>query len=492
MEEDPKIAAAKFHRRINDRNSVAYRLPPEIIAVVASHLESDNSLIVTTHVCHLWRWALISCPRLWSNLTFRDEGRALAFLKRSKSVPVFVDIRGNSEPSEIVRESLVGITDRLALLRVDRLSFLDELLVKPLTKLESLDVVTSGGFPTANLRPPLFHVPNLTNFRFVVCPSNFQFAPRLGDTLLEFLRSCPLLEVAFFEYGDREKDIEFTTDEASTGTISLPCLRSFTQESPLSTIPIGLFNRLSLPPTCDIAFRVNDHSLGYPPYQPWDYGFPTFRSYLSDVKMVKIWFHARGARTDVFSTTFFNSGRTRISLDRLMPNFHPPLAPVAKGILTFLQNSEVARSVETLHFECDPVLPLVNHIRWHKLDEVLLMFDNLKTLGLWQSDPSLFLEDLFRRPEVYPCIENLLVFLPPSAPPQESKESYISERVPDIAVSRNELGTPLKLVNVYFRGAGTPSHSCARLIEGLRNCVESVKIGIGSSDWMGHSIQSVD
>ena len=108
---------------------------------------------------------------------------------------------------------------------------------------------------TIDVGYPLFHVPNLTNLRFEMTRYS-HIPPRFGDNLLEFLRSCPLLEVIFLSYGSQGMDIEFTTSEAPIDAVSLPRLRSFTHDSPVKTIDIGLFNRLSLPPTCDVAFVI--------------------------------------------------------------------------------------------------------------------------------------------------------------------------------------------------------------------------------------------
>lgn len=450
--------------------------------MVASHLEGDKPLIAVTHVCHLWRLALISCPYLWSNITFGDERRALVFTERSKAVLISVHIRENSEQSKEVKESLMRVTDRLATLRAERVSFLGELLIKPLPKLRTLDVVTSGGFTSVNLCRPLFHVPNLTNFRFAMCRSGSEFTPRLGDSLLGFLRSCPLLEVAFFGYGDPENDMEFTTGNSSSEVIPLPCLRSFTHESPVEMIPVGLFNRLSLPSTCNITFTVTDRTWQCV-MNPWDIGFIAFPPYLSDVKMVKIRFHLLDENTDLTSTTFFNSERTSISLSRLIPYFRSSLALVAKNMLAFLQDSRIAHSIETLHFECDQVFPGDERSRldFH-LKGIPLILGNLKTLVLQQCDPVHLLEDLSRHPASYPHIENLLICMPLPTPPQGLGESYTLERVLDIAMPRNKQGTPLKIVSLCFQGTETLSHSCMKLIEELRNCVELVKV-VELNDW---------
>jgi len=91
---------------INYHDSWIHCLPPEILDAMASHLEDDKSLVAATHVCHLWRTALLSSPRLWSYLDFDYEKRAMVFLERSKSSPVTVDFTESKNLSEVVRRTL--------------------------------------------------------------------------------------------------------------------------------------------------------------------------------------------------------------------------------------------------------------------------------------------------------------------------------------------------------------------------------------------------
>ena len=454
----------------NYHNSVSHRLPSEILAAVASHLEDDKSLIAATYVCHFWRSALISSPRLWCHLTFENERRTVAFLERSKSAPVSVDLRGNSDPSETVRESLMGITNRLTALRGAHVPFLDELLVKPLPMLKRLNVVTSGGLPT-NLGRPLFHVPHLTNFSFKLCRcSGSAVTTMMGDSLLDFLRSCPQLEVVHFGYGDLGTDIGFTTDEASTEAVSLPRLRSFTHESPVDTIYIGLFNRLSLPPTCDVEFTIRDIFFID---KPWNYGFSTLRdpSYLSDVKTVRIAFHPRGGGSTMVKTTFSNSKNMRISFSRLsISSTYSNTVWVTEKFLDFLGASGMARSIETIRFEGCPVLPQQGHFP-PRLIKPLQKLGNLKTLVLWRCNLAFFLRNPCPPATWCPRVENLVI-----CPIHPWEESDVLRRVRDIAVARQKRATPLKIVTLFVRDAEKLSLTCGELIEELRRCVGSVEV----------------
>lgn len=472
------MAVAMLRRMSNYHNSISHRLPPEILAAVASHLGDEKSLIIATYVCHFWRSALISSPRLWSRLTFENERRTAVFLERSKSAPVSVDLRANSEPSEAARESLMGITNRLTTLRGAHVPFLNELLVQPLPVLRNLDVVASGGLPSVgpltsiDLGRPLFHVPHLTNFCFKLCGcSGSTGTARMGDGLLDFLRSCPQLEVAHFGYGEPGKDIEFTTREASTEAVSLPRLRSFTHESPVDTIYVGLFNRLSLPPTCDVEFTIRDIFFTD---KTWNCGFPTLRdsSYLSDVKAVKIGFHAQKRDSTVVKTTFLNSKNMRVSFSRLSTSStYSNSVWVAERFLDFLGSNEMARSVETLSFEGCPLLPQQGHFT-PRLTRPLLKLTNLKTLVLWRCNPVFFLRNPCPPAAWCPQVENLVVCLKPH--PRE--ESDVFKRVRDIAVLRKKHANPLKVVTLFARDAETLLLRCRGPIEELRSWVGSVEI----------------
>jgi len=223
-----------------------------MLDAVASHFEDCTSLIAATHVCHLWRTTLLSYPCHWSHLDFANEERALVYLERSKSAPLNVNIMTLDDPSEIVSESLKKVTTRVAALRAVDDSFLDELLAQPMPMLDHLEILTSDELPQkkpthlpsltslaiSGLGPLRFHAPILTTFHLT--------RPTLGgwsvSVLLNFLRSCPLLEVAFFSCNVHPDSEE---------VVSLPVLRLFTHES-RDKYRLCLLDRLSIPPTCRV------------------------------------------------------------------------------------------------------------------------------------------------------------------------------------------------------------------------------------------------
>ena len=487
MEEDLSTSLAMIHRMKNRCTSVTYNLPPEILATVGSRLDYE-SLISAIQTCNLWRTVLLSSPLLWSHFASEwGDQRILWLLEISKSVPVSVDFKRRSVPSEVVGTSLKRISDRLISLQAVDISFLNELLVKPLPTLRSLDVITSGdllsvkSLAATNLDPPLFHVPNLTSFCFklIYHPRSSVATPRMGDNLLDFLRNCPLLEVAFFDYGDPCTDIEFTTDEESTEAVSLPYLRSFTHKSPVEIVHIGLFNRLSLQPTCDVAFTVTDGIA----VKQWEGAFPAPRdpSYLADVKEVKIAVHHGESGSVVISATFLNSRDTKVSLNR--GAHFPPWNDsfwVIENFLDFLGSNKVGRSVESLHFErCRVLMPPRYTPRG--LTAPLLGLGSLETIVLSkQSNPAFLLMNP-PQPAVWcPRVENLVVHLelPTIASYiREPTERDVLERVRDIAASRWKYATPFKTVTLFLEDVETQSQECKLLIEELRSYVGSVKVG---------------
>lgn len=315
----------------NYHNSIACHLPLEILVTVASHLKKNDLLITSTHVCHLWRSTFLSSPCLWSHLVFSNEQHALVFLERSKSVPLSIKFKRGRTPSKMARESLKGITNRLATLRGAYTQSLDELLVQPLPILRHLNIFPFGwvgrtflhmqskrSLPsirtlfTTNLG--FFHIPNLVEFELYIT-WHWYVPIKLGDSLLNFFLGCLMLESIFLGYGDPNTDIEFTTGKESAEAVSLPYLHKFTHESPVEMIHIGLFNRLSLPPTCKVSFTVTTtESFGSTLcLRPWVDVFPIPRdsSCLSDIKVVTTTLgFRRGNTSNAMHATDFTNSKT--------------------------------------------------------------------------------------------------------------------------------------------------------------------------------------
>ena len=464
---------------INHHDSWTHRLPPEILATVASHLEDDTSLITATHVCHLWRMTLLSSPRLWSYLDFTNEECALVFLERSKSAPLVVDLMDSYDPSEIVRESLKEIATRAATLRAEHSPFLDDLLAHPMPMLEVLEVTKSDELPPkkhvhlpsltsliiSGLDPLRFHVPLLTSFHHAHNPIN-PSQEWSGGILLGFFRNCPLLETVFLSCDVRPDSNEI---------VSLPLLRSFTHDSPCNEYQLYLFDRLSLPSTCRVVLGVDVTEHGS---NPWIRTLPIPRdsSYLSDIKTIKITAHSRSSDIDddhvKFTTELVNSTHKTISFDRISYHTQFPFLFSYRGLLGILENIDIG-SVETLCFDRYPVhtnfaLPNVIPV----VVQELRKFQNLKTLVLAECDIILYLVGV----SSCPTLDALVVY-------SRYRIGLIRANVSQVqkfAASRKKAGYPLKTVTLIFPFA----KSCPSELEELMDCVGLVKV-ISGNDALG-------
>lgn len=99
------------------KNSLApiNRLPPEMLALVAAFLNPERELMNAVMVCQYWRETLLSFPRLWSEIRCSDQVRFEMCLKRSKSVPLRVQMHYSHDR---LFESLTPHLSRLASLSV--------------------------------------------------------------------------------------------------------------------------------------------------------------------------------------------------------------------------------------------------------------------------------------------------------------------------------------------------------------------------------------
>jgi hypothetical protein len=89
------------------------QLPPETLALIATFFAKERELTKATAVCQYWRTTLLSFPRLWCNVG-GSSAEIEAYLERSKSVPVDVDLR---DP-ELDTQLIVPHISRLASLTV--------------------------------------------------------------------------------------------------------------------------------------------------------------------------------------------------------------------------------------------------------------------------------------------------------------------------------------------------------------------------------------
>jgi len=457
-----------------------------MLVAVASHLKDDASLVAATHTCHLWRMALLSSPRLWSHLDFANEERALIFLERSKLAgSLSVDITGVESPSDIVRNSWKEITTKTTTLLAVHDFFLDELLAWPIPMLEVLEITKSNtilarepvqylpsltSLVVHGFDPLQFNVPLLTSFHLSHNPvSSFPERGWIAESLLDFLRNCPLLEVAFLSC-----NILYAHTD-SEEVVSLPLLRSFTHESYSAEYQPRLFDRLSLSSTCQVVLGINvtDYE-----YDPWIPGLPTPRdsSRLLDIRTVKIAAHSRASDdrdipTAVFKIELANSTHGTTSFNRkLYPSENPSLFSY-EGFLDMLKNIGMD-SVETLCFDCYPLpydgQPWVTPVL---ISKALCESRNLKTLILAECN----IADHLR---VLPPCPNVDTFVVSS---WHSTGALYDAELQEFAESRKKAGSPLKALTLLcpLEEPG-PSE-----LERLTSCIGRVEVvkGHGALNW---------
>ena len=419
---------------------------------------------------------------------------SLESLKGSEPALVSIEIKKSYRPSEEVEAELYRVAPRLTVLRTEwQFDFIDKLLVSQrFPKLTELDVVALPlPFDNPRLVPPLF--PGLTHLTFKLydwddIPEDSSTASHdMGEALLNFLRNCPQLKVAYIKF-----------DHTTFGPgklVSLPHLRSFTLESDLITkersMDFGLINRLSILSTCDVAFTITEafQEIG----EPWDKYFLPIGSFcLPDFKTVEIKFELNADQPNMIRTRFSHSEGTSFSLDRLT---YEDLfsAQQVERVLAFLTSSKMTRSVETLSFIGCPFSPEEKSPA-PNLTGQLSKLGNLKKLVFRECEPFLLLQN----PSPYglwcPSIEHLIVSFQPLSPdrtrdllsPDLTRDllspdlfSDLLWRVGHIASSRKDAGKPLKAVSLYlgpevkrhFWGGSAPSEW---LKKEVKRCVESV------------------
>ena len=483
MVKDLNTTVALLRRLINHHDSWIHRLPPEILAAMAFHLEDNTSLVAATHVCHTWRTTLLSYPRLWSHLDFENEEPALVFLERSKSSSLSVDLAAAEGPSEIVRELLDEIATRVITLWAEDGPFLDELLARPLPELEALEIANSREFPLRELTylPSLtslvisgldhlkFHAPILTSFQLTRKPT---ILPRewAATILLDFLRSCPLLEVIFLDCYDPDANPD------SDGVVSLPLLRSFTHESPRGRYSLYLFDRLSIPSTCRVGLTIDVTEYES---EPWIPSLPTPRnsSYLSDIRTVKVTSYSHPVDDSSFTDAgikveFANSTHRTIAFGRKSSYSENSSDFSDKGFPDIFENIGID-SVEALCFDGYPSSH--NDRPWAAttfITKVLRKSRNFKTLILAGYN----ITDSLRLLPLCPNVDTHIVSSLPRV--RFSHSDSVINQLQEIAESRKEAGFPLKALTLVSHGAELrPSE-----LERLRGCVEWVEV-VRSCDW---------
>ena len=495
MENNLITKGKELRRMINRHSSLTHRLPCETLAMVASHLGNGTSLITATRVCHFWRTALLSSPRLWSNLTFVYEKRALAFLERSKSAPLRIDLTGVRTPSEAVQESLRKIGPRVATLRGIHSpsvgGILDGVMDQSAPVLEVLDLSKGGlewGIPKRSLpslRTLIIHgpasvpfcVPYLTAFHFTA--NDIELSQSIvTNSIVRFLQGCPLLEDVYVRYSDHESPRQ---DLVTGGDlVSIPHLRSFTHVSSFE-VELGLFNQLSFPIACQVKFGIRGPYCRFPPFLTLQDLFS-----LSKTMHAKIMARFRNPKPRCGVPRVVNPRRLGISLEVGSNRSGYLCEDTIHRFLGVFKHVEFS-SVETLclgNFGAlgSPTQELGPE-GCSNITQALRNFHRLKTLILAESNYILFDADLARCLSIDTLVvysSQVKIFLVERGP-----EVDIINRVGDIAVARQKAGTPIRTFTLVFGDDEKVLRGRQRDIERLKRYSRRVQVvsGADTSSW---------
>jgi hypothetical protein len=186
------------------------RLPPEVLSIIPTFwpAHSQGDLIRATHVCRYWRTALIASPNLWNVVKSGHEARTRAFIHRSQSYPLSIEIKHPGQENVLSDVILFRLKSLTLNLPMKNLTKPLGKLVSPTPVLKELDITSSnsgGYFPTLKTGDffmlSRLHLDGVaTNFASLPIPNltvlrleNSRNIPRLHD-FLQFLERTPWLE----------------------------------------------------------------------------------------------------------------------------------------------------------------------------------------------------------------------------------------------------------------------------------------------------------
>ena len=485
LETDVLVALATLRRRINPHESSVYRLHPELLSLMASHLATDD-LVKATHVSYHWRTVLLSYPSLWTTLDFAHVGRTLTFLERSKSAPLLVFLQRIPPNIPLPLELLGQPAARITSLYINHYASQKEFLLRTASSLKTLQFyprdtkdlfneTTRLSFPAlktlviGDIDPLLFSVPHLTRFGFSTSRARKR---RAVDGLFDFLRSCHLLEWLEVSHNN-----EFYT-RRNHQVIHLPHLRAYTHYTS-TDLYLGLYNMLSYPSSCSVTFFSDENSFGLEDaLRPFHNPAP-----LVDVRRVKLKVTVmdEGDRVKGMAEMIDASRRRACSTRQVflraeveawetaVIDFVNPLYP---GFLKGLN----PRSIETL---CVEDCALWFYEKCDRVEEALGHLEHIRTLILSDSAVSAYLSALAPTEATdtsgWQCLELDTIVIRSRHYLDESGD-YIISTLCRVAQRRKEAGIPLRTVSLFLHRTPPPQHlEWKEVLEELRECIGTFK-----------------
>ena len=262
------------------------RVPQGILSLVPDYCDTDKELVALTHVCRGWRERFISCPSLWSFLDCANVEKTRAYLERSKTHLLEVQL-GREESASFLKDALLLTVPHLG--RLETLSLYgssDDLLQltkysgSPAPLLEKLKL-TSARAETLVIQGAIFdgHLPSLHELRLSGVITNlvwgnlsnlrtFDLRQVAGDKismtqLLDLFEHAPLLRKI------QLRDAFPNSSDAPPGrVVSLSQLKFLTiVAQPVHSI---LLNHLLIPTDLSLSqcFDLSDDKSPIPDYLP--------------------------------------------------------------------------------------------------------------------------------------------------------------------------------------------------------------------------------
>lgn len=237
-------------------------LPPEVLSVIPTYWPADSQrdLIRATHVCRYWRTTLIASPSLWNVVNSGNEARMRAYIHRSQSYPLSMDIKHPGQEgvlSDAVFFRMKSLTLNLPMANLSRplgrlaspTPMLEDLSITMTDSREShLPVLKTGDFFMLSklhldgVSPNLLHLP-IAHLR-ILHLENLQNSPHMSD-LLQFLERAPWLEELLLVNAGPEGD-----GEPPERVARLRSLQTLTLHG--TVVKAKLLQHLALPASADI------------------------------------------------------------------------------------------------------------------------------------------------------------------------------------------------------------------------------------------------
>ena len=249
-------------------------LPPEVLSAIPTYwvADSQGDMIRATHVCRYWRTTLIGSPGLWNNVKSGNEARMRAYIHRSQSYPLSVEIKHPGQ--ENILSDAVFFRMRALTLNLPMANLTRHLrrLASPTPMLEDLSITAADSpeYPPVLEAGDFFVLSRLhldgvsLNFLYLPIPrlrvlhlENLENNIRTPD-FLQFLERTPWLEeLSLVNAGPRGGR------EPPERVVSLRSLRNLTLQGPV--IKSKLLQHLALPASADIhltgRFNQRRHGL---------------------------------------------------------------------------------------------------------------------------------------------------------------------------------------------------------------------------------------